>query len=213
MRLFYATVRNIFKGYFQLFHGHRVYGLEHFIEGRAIIAPNHTSFLDPPIISLSWPEEIAFLARKSLFDRFILGSIISRLNAYPVSGTHQDRASIKLICQLLEKNQKVVIFPEGVRSADGHMTEVKSGIGMLALRCQCPIIPAYIVGSYSIWNRHQLFPKIGGKTACIFGSPIFISQFSHLEKKAAHEAIAEHVKEAIISLKSWYEHGALGIPP
>ncbi|MBA3815885.1 MAG: 1-acyl-sn-glycerol-3-phosphate acyltransferase [Parachlamydiaceae bacterium] len=213
MKLFYGLVRGIFKGYFQLFHRHRIYGLEHFIEGRGIIAPNHTSFLDPPIICLSWPEEIAFLARKSLFDKFILGSLISRLNAYPVSGTQQDLASIKLICQLLGKNQKVVIFPEGIRSADGEITVVKSGIGMLALRCQSPVIPTYIAGSYAIWNRHRRFPKIWGKTACVFGSPIYIMQFSHLDKKAAKEAIAMHVKEAIVALKVWYEHGAQGLPP
>lgn len=213
MKPFYALVRGIFKGYFQLFHRHRIYGLEHFIEGKAIIAPNHASFLDPPIISLSWPEEIAFLARKSLFDKFLLGTMISHLNAYPVAGTQQDLASIKLICQLLKQNQKVVIFPEGLRSADGCMNEVKSGIGMLALRCQCPVIPTYIAGSYAIWNRHRLFPKIWGKTACVFGSPISITQFDQLEKKAAQEAIAGKVKEGIISLKAWYDQGAQGIPP
>lgn len=213
MKLFYAFARSLFKGYFRLFYRHRVYGLEHFIHGKAIIAPNHVSFLDPPLISLSWPEEIAFLARKSLFDNYLLGTLISQLNAYPVTGTQQDLASIKLICQLLAKNQKVVIFPEGIRSSDGHITKVKSGIGMLALRCQCPIIPAYIAGAYAIWNRHRRFPKIRGKTACVFGSPISIEQFDHLDKKAAQEAIAAQVKEAIISLKSWYDHGAQGIPP
>lgn len=213
MKLFYSCVRVVFKGYFKLFHCHKTYGLEHFIKGRAIIAPNHASFLDPPIISLSWPEEISFLARKSLFDRFLLGSLISRLNAYPVSGTHQDRASIKLICQLLENDQKVVIFPEGIRSSDGSIAEVKSGVSMIALRCDCPIIPAYIVGSYDIWSRHSLFPKIGGRTACVFGSPIKVGEYGHLDKKAAQEAIANQVKQAIMSLKSWYEHGAQGIPP
>lgn len=213
MKPFYTFSRGIFKGYFYLFHRHRVYGLEHYIEGGAIIAPNHASFLDPPIIALSWPEEVAFLARKTLFDKFLLGSLISFLNAYPVTGTQQDLGSIRLICQLLKENQKVVIFPEGVRSADGKMNEVKSGIGMLALRCQCSIIPAYIAGSYAIWNRHSLFPKIWGKTACVFGSPISAAQFVNLDKKAAQEGIAICVKEAIISLKAWYENGATGIPP
>jgi 1-acyl-sn-glycerol-3-phosphate acyltransferase len=213
MKLFYACVCSIFRGYFKLFHRHQIFGLEYVLPGRAIIAPNHASFLDPPIIALSWPEEIAFLARKSLFDVPLLGYLISHLNAYPVAGTHQDRTSIKLISELLENNKKVVIFPEGIRSVDGSITKVKSGIAMLAMRCHCPIIPAYIVGSYSIWNRHRLFPKIWGKTACVFGSPIFIQQFDCLDKKAAQEAISERVKESILSLKAWYEEGAQGIPP
>lgn len=213
MNFFYWLTTNSFKVFFKVFYGHKVYGLEHFYKGRGIIAPNHTSFFDPPMVAASWPEDISFLARKSLFSSPIFGPMIRRLNSYPVNGTTQDLGSIKLVCKLLSENKKVVIFPEGIRSKDGSLGPIKSGIGMLAIRCESPIIPVYISGCYQIWNRNQRIPKLTGKTVCIFGSPIDWQTFSHLGKKEAQEEIAINVKDAIQKLKTWYENGAQGIPP
>jgi len=213
MKIFYRFTCAIFKAYFRIFYRHKVYGQKHVISGKAIIAPNHTSFLDPPLIAISWPEEVSFLARKTLFSSSLFASLIHRLNAYPVSGTAQDLSSFKLISQLLQENKKVVIFPEGVRSLDGNISSIKSGVGMLAMRNQCPIIPVYIHGCYEIWNRTRRFPKLFGKTACVFGSPVDWKQFNHLEKKKAQEMIGENVRSAIQGLKAWYEAGAIGSPP
>lgn len=213
MKPFYWLVTNSFRIYFKMFYHHKVYGLEHVFKGRGIIAPNHTSFFDPPIISASWPEEISYLARKTLFSSPILGRMIRNLNAYPVDGTTQDLSSIKLVCRLLSENKKVVIFPEGIRSRNGELGLIKSGIGMLALRCQAPIIPVYISGVYNIWNRFQKFPKLTGNMTCIFGSPIDWQTFNHFGKKEAQEAISVCVKHAIEQLKIWYENGAIGSPP
>jgi 1-acyl-sn-glycerol-3-phosphate acyltransferase len=213
MNNFYWLTTNSFKVFFKVFYGHKVYGLEHFYNGRGIIAPNHTSFFDPPMIAASWPEDASFLARKSLFTRPVIGTMIRHLNSYPVNGTTQDLGSIKLVCKLLSENKKVVIFPEGIRSFDGQLGPIKSGIGMLAIRCQSPIIPAYLSGCYEVWNRHKPAPKLKGKTTCVFGSPIDWQQFSHLDKKEAQEQIAQAVSEAIEKLKVWYESGAVGSPP
>lgn len=213
MNFLYWLTKNSFGFFFKFFYSHKIYGLEHVKKGRGIIAPNHTSFFDPPLIAASWPEDTSFLARKSLFASPIFGPIISRLNSYPVNGTTQDLGSIKLVCQLLDQNKKVVIFPEGIRSIDGKLGVIKSGIGMLAIRCQSPIFPVYISGCYKIWNRYERFPKLHGKTACVFGTPIDWQNFSHLGKKEVQEAIAIAVKEAIEKLEIWYQNGAKGSPP
>lgn len=213
MKIFYRCMHFITKTFFRIFYRHQVYGLEHIAGGKAILAANHASYLDPPLIGVSWPEEIAFLARKSLFAHPLFGSAIRNLNAYPITGTAQDLNSIKQICTLLENDKKVVIFPEGIRTSNGHLGMIKSGIGMLAMRCHAPIIPIYIYGSFEVWNRKKRLPKLFGKTACIIGSAIDWQQFAGLEKKAAQEALATEVKQAIEALKKWYENGAVGSPP
>src|ERR1700761_1988428 len=124
MKPLYYGLRSVLKTLFRIFHRHKTYGIDHYYKGGAIIAPNHTSFYDPPLIGISWPEEISFLARKSLFGVF-LGPVITKLNAYPVTGTQQDLSSIKLICSLLKQDKKVVIFPEGLRSIDGNLQRIK----------------------------------------------------------------------------------------
>lgn len=213
MTLFYNIGVMALKAIFKVFYRHRVYGLEHVCQRRAIIAPNHSSFLDPPLIGVSWPKEVSFLARKSLFSSFFWGPIINHLNAYPVEGTAQDLSSIRLICQLLNQEHQVVIFPTGLRSSDGTLGEIKAGIGMLAMRCNAPITPVYIAGSFAIWNRHHYFPRLYGKTACVIGSPIHCKDFKHLDKKAAQELIGEQVRKSLESLHTWYDNGAQGVPP
>lgn len=213
MNFFYFLTKSTLNIVFTIFYRHQTFGLEHVKPGKGIIAPNHVSFLDPAVIAISWPEEVAFLAKKSLFSSYLLRTLINNLNAYPVSGTSQDLNSLKLICKLLQKDQKVVIFPEGIRSRSGDLGAIKSGIGMLAIRNKCPIIPIYIHGTFDIWSRGHKLPKLRGKTACVIGSPIQEDQFNHLDKKDAQEAIAQSVKEAIEKLNLWYNQGAIGSPP
>lgn len=213
MKPFYRLNRFLFNVWFRLLYSHQVYGKEHVIGGRAILAPNHASYFDPPIIAVSWPEEVSFLARKSLFNFPLFGTLIRSLNAHPVSGGAEDLGSIKLICQLLNDDEQVVIFPEGRRTNDGTLGEIKSGIGMLALRCRAPVVPVYIGGTFAVWNKKRQFPLLTGKTVCVFGSAIHWNEFDHLEKKKAQEAMAARVKQAISSLKTWYDDGAAGTPP
>jgi 1-acyl-sn-glycerol-3-phosphate acyltransferase len=213
MKLFYRLTCFFLKGYFYIFHQHKVYGVDHLPPGPCILAPNHASFLDPPLMAISCPEEAYFLARASLFKSFILRTLIHNLNAYPVTGTAQNLASFKMICQLLQEGKKVVIFPEGIRSSDGNLTLIKSGIGMLAMRCKCPIVPVYLHGTFAIWPRQRKFPRFSGKTACVFGSPISWEKFHALDKKQANEEIAQHLQQSIESLRHWYETGVRESPP
>ena len=213
MKIFYGIFYYFFKGFFRLFYHHKIFGREHICKGPAIIASNHLSFWDPPILGTSCPEEVYFIARATLFDHPILRFFITRLNAYPVKGVAHDFTSFKLISQLLEEKKKVILFPEGRRSVDGKLQDFKTGVAMLAHRASCPIIPAYIYGTFEIWSRARKFPKLWGHTACIFGSPLYMEAFSHLPKKEAHEAITQKVRESVDNLRQWFENGAQGTPP
>ncbi len=201
MKPLYLLSHYLFKGYFRILHKHKIYGYENIPPGGAIIAPNHVSFLDPPIMSASCREEAYFLARGTLFGNKFFAWLIRNLNAYPVSGTAQDRASLKLVCEFLAQNKKVVVFPEGFRSHDGKLAPIKSGIGMLAMRSKCPIVPTYIHGTYEIWDRKRKYPKLWGKTAVFFGKPIQWEDFAHLDKKEAQEQITQAVANAIETLR------------
>jgi 1-acyl-sn-glycerol-3-phosphate acyltransferase len=200
--------------FFKIFYRHKVYGLEHYYSGAAIIASNHCSFYDPPILSISWPDEVHFLAREGLFKNPLFGGLIRKLNAHPVSGEASDIGVFKLVCQLLAEGKKIILFPEGKRSKTDALEPLKPGIAMLVSRSKSAIVPAYIHGTFSIWNRFKKFPKFFCQhTACVFGSPILWEQFAHLEKKEGQKALTEKLAESIQALRQWYEQGAQGIPP
>lgn len=213
MTWLYRAVLFLTWCFFKLLYRHRVYGQEHFYAEAAIIASNHSSFYDPPILAISWPEEVHFLARGTLFNHRLLGPLISKLNAHPVSGEVGDIGVFKLICSLLAQGEKIILFPEGTRGNEDLLQELKSGIAMLASRSGCAVIPAYIHGSFKIWNRFHKFPKLWGKTACVYGSPLLWSTFAHLDKKEAQKALTAKLAESINALKAWYESGAEGTPP
>lgn len=202
MKTGYWCVTSIIGAFFKLFHSHRVYGLENIPKGPAIIAPNHVSFYDPPLISCSFPEELHYLAKEELFDYTFLRWLISNLNAHPVSGSEKDLKTMKLICQLLEKGEKVVIFPEGSRSHDDELLDLKLGVSMLAFRNHVPIIPVYLKGSFEIWPIQNKWPKFSGKTTCTIGKPIAPEQFAGLGKREAQLAMTEALRSALIDLQT-----------
>ncbi|MES2121865.1 MAG: lysophospholipid acyltransferase family protein, partial [Chlamydiota bacterium] len=128
--------------FFKLFYRHKVYGYEHFYEGAAIIAGNHVSFYDPPVLAISWPQEVHFLAREGLFKNPLFGGLIRKLNAHPVSGDAGDIVVFKTVCQLLAEGRKIILFPEGKRSVKDELAPLKSGIAVLVARSQSAIVPA-----------------------------------------------------------------------
>lgn len=199
-RLGYSGSRLVAK----LFYRNKVYGLERLPEGGGLIAPNHASHFDPPLVGSAFPTDIHFLARESLFRIPVVGWLIPRLNSHPVGGKGGDIASFRTVLQLLGEGKKVLIFPEGTRTVNGELGECAPGVGMIAMRSGAPVIPIYVHGTYDVWSRHRKFPKLWGKTAVVIGEPFSASQFASLGKKEAQAAVADEVMRRIAGLKEWY---------
>jgi len=206
MKIFYRVSVFILHCLFRLFYRLSIIGTEIPFEGKAILAPNHASFLDPPLLGAAWPEEVHFLARATLFRRKAWRQLLSRLNAHPIYGTPQDIESFRLLCGLLAEGKKVVIFPEGVRSPTGELQPMKLGMAMLALRMQCPIIPVYIHGTFEAWPKHQWWPRLGSSVTCVFGKPIFPTFPPYMNKKQRQEAITRQVEKGLEELRLQFEN-------
>lgn len=210
---FYRFSRKLVEYFFKVFYRAKVYGeKKHFITGPAIIAGNHVSFFDPPFVGVGWQEVIHYFARPSLFTKPILGFLLRSYNVHPLPADSPTSA-IKFISKLLADGLKVVIFPEGTRSKEDRITDPKSGFVMIAHRTQAPIIPVYVAGAYAIWNRFRKWPKLSGRLACVFGSPISWDLFKDLSKKEAQEAMMQRWIQSVENLRKWYNDGAQGDPP
>ncbi len=206
-KIVYWMARLFFKSFFRL----KIYGLEHFRSGAAVIAANHTSFYDPPVLSISCPEEVHFLAKGSLFDVPLLGRLIRILNSHPVARGASDAAVFRTMIQLLSEGKKLILFPEGGRSSSGALRPLERGLAFLVQKAQCRIIPAYIQGSFEAWPAGQKLPKFFGKMSVVFGSPIDWEDSQ--DKKESQIRITSRTESAIKELKKWLENGAIGIPP
>lgn len=200
MSLFYRINRWIIKQYFRFFHRLTIMGIHNPFHGKAILAPNHASYFDPPLVGVAWPEELHYLAKASLFNNRFNKWLLSKLNAHPVQ-ENGDIDSLRMICKLLEEGKQVVIFPEGIRTKTGELQKIKSGIAMLAIRTNSPIIPVYIKGSYKAFPRNKRFPKFGTPLSCLFGEPIAPSHFKEENKKKWQEILTKKVQGSLEELK------------
>jgi 1-acyl-sn-glycerol-3-phosphate acyltransferase len=181
-----SFVRNVLKA--------EIIGEEHLNNWNGgIIASNHISLTDPPFIGSLIPQEIYFLAKKELFDIPLFGMLIRKLNAIPIRRGAIDRKAISIVQTTLQKEGSFVIFPEGSRK---NFT-AKPGIGKVAIKTQCPILPVYIENSQ---NFGSLFNK-SKKLKIIFGKPISPDEYKdHQDQKSDYRNLAVKILERINKL-------------
>ena len=177
-------------------------GLENYPEGSAIIAPNHSSFLDPPAMGIACPQEVHCLAKAYLFKNPIMGWILRRINTHPVSGDAGDLGVLKRVAEFLNQGKQVIIFPEGSRSEDNQIAPLKRGIALLASTSKCKVVPVKITGAYEAWPRRKSFPKLWGKIKVTFGKPLDWKDYEKMSsnKKEVQAIFTKDLEESLKNL-------------
>ncbi len=181
--------------------GYRAFGQENIIEdGPAIMAANHASYFDPPLVGITCKSELYFLARKTLFDMPVLGPLISRVNALPVDLSKGDVSALRTVIHLLKDGKRTVIFPEGTRSLNGQIQQARPGIGMIIARTLVPVVPMRIFGSFEAW------PK-GGKIkthpiTVVVGKPLrFAKEDFATSNRETYQKASERVLATIAAIE------------
>jgi 1-acyl-sn-glycerol-3-phosphate acyltransferase len=132
----------------------KIEGAEHLQPGVSyILAANHLSYMDTPVVLGHLPVNFRFMAKKGLFSVPFLGNHLERAGHLPVSSDNP-REAIKLLSEAArligERQISVLVFPEGGRAADGKLQEFKDGAFFLAIKAQAPVVPIAIVGTYEM---------------------------------------------------------------
>ena len=171
-------------------------GLENFPkESGFIIASNHRSHLDPPIVNTISPFPVMFMAKKELFDVPLLGKIIKKAGAIPVERGKRGTKSLIKAMELLKKKYVVGVFPEGTRAEPGKFLKPKTGIGLLVSKADVPVVPVRIEGADKVFPKGKKFPKIGMHPIEVkIGKPI------EFEKDMNYEDISNEIMEIIKKL-------------
>ncbi|MBN2081174.1 1-acyl-sn-glycerol-3-phosphate acyltransferase [bacterium] len=116
------------------------------LAGPLLVASNHVSHLDPPLVGISLPRMVFNMAKKELFTQPLLMRFMRCIGTILVDRGKGTQALVDA-CKYLENGQCIVIFPEGTRSQDGTLQRGRSGVIVLAIRANCPILPVAICGS------------------------------------------------------------------
>ncbi len=161
MTFWYLLGYSLSKAIAKTFFNYRVIGAENMIEeGPCIIAANHCSYLDPPLVGVACQRAVHYLARKSLLDVPVLGSILPQLNVIPVDQKNADRSALMGAIRVVRNGGAVLIFPEGTRSPDGHLQQAQPGIGLIVAKTGAPVVPISISGSFTALGRQSVRPKL-----------------------------------------------------
>jgi len=148
MRFWYRFACGTITGLGRVFCGLRVSGLEHLPMPPFIVAANHISLFDPPVLGAVIPYEGAFMAKVELFQKPILAPLIRSLNAFPVKRGLPDREAIDRALETLRVGRALMLFPEGTRDkSGGPVRPAKLGVGLFAVSTGLPVVPAYIDGT------------------------------------------------------------------
>ncbi len=177
----------------------RISGQENLPEsGGFILASNHISYFDPPLVGCWVPRAIHFFAKKELFDNKLFGAVLRRVNAIPVRRGTIDRRALQIAIEVVKRGHGLTVFPEGTRSKTGHLMPPKLGVGVIARQAQCPIVPAYLSGA----DRLKECLTGRQKLSVTYGKPLpadWVSSFP--ADKAGYLKIAQEVMASIAHLR------------
>jgi 1-acyl-sn-glycerol-3-phosphate acyltransferase len=185
----YEFFRVVLRILFSLLFRLRAEGLHNIPkDGPVIMCCNHISNIDPPLLGSPFERKIYYMAKEELFKIPVLGWIIPRIGAFPVKRGGVSKESIRNALNLLSEGKMIGVFPEGTRNSK---VPAKKGAAVLALRSEAVIVPAAIIGNYSLFN-----PMI-----IRYGEPIKMDEFRSQSDGDSSEQVTAEIMKAINRLK------------
>lgn len=173
------------------------------MDGPVILASNHASFIDPPLIGCGLPRPVGFLARDSLFHYPVLGAVIRSWKAVPVDREGGGPAGLRMIMERLGSGDAILLFPEGTRTTNGELLPARSGIGLVVVKSSAPVVPVRVFGTLQAFGRHHRWPR-PCPIAVKFGRPISLdglrSESRNCSKTRLKEIYQEIAKEIMTSI-------------
>jgi 1-acyl-sn-glycerol-3-phosphate acyltransferase len=183
----YALVKAVLRPATRAAFAARVTGAERVpADGGLVVAANHRSYLDPPLLGTWFPRTIHFMAKKELFSIFVLGPLIRSVHAFPVDRDRADVASIRQALRILKAGGVVGIFPEGTRNISGD-AQARGGAVLLAATAHCPLVPVALVNTQLAIRRLR-----ASKVEVRIGEPIVLQGS---ERKATKSEIERWTTE------------------
>lgn len=157
-------------------------------EGGILLCSNHIHALDPPVVGMTSPRTVHFMAKEELFKLPVLGRLLPQVNAFPVKRGMSDREALRSALRILKNGDVVGLFPEGTRSTDGVLKKGLSGAGFFALRGNADVMPCAIIGPYKPFRKVKV----------IYGDPVLMEPYR--ERKASAEEVTAVIMASIQKL-------------
>jgi len=165
-------------------------------EGPVIVAANHASYFDIPLLGISLARQADYLAKRELFALPLVGALLRMLGGVPVKRGGVDRAAMTEVARRLAAGRLLVIYPEGTRSRTGILGPPRPGIGWIVAESKAQVVPVFIRGTRGL-------RPFGEVTLC-FGEPLDfgpeLARSAQMRSKKLYARIALRVMAEIEKL-------------
>jgi 1-acyl-sn-glycerol-3-phosphate acyltransferase len=193
--------------FFKIINPCRVVGKENVPPGGGIVVvSNHLSVFDPLLIPSAclriWPLELMYApAKAELFENPFLSCLIRVFGGFPVRRGTGDIVAARRIIKLMQE-EKMVIFPEGTRSADGRLGEGNRAVGRLLYEARPVVIPAAVEGTEKLLPKGKKMIRPFTHLKVSFGPPLKLDHFYLMEDtKEASQRITDTIMSEIARLQ------------
>lgn len=159
--------------------------------GPLVVAANHRSYLDPPLLGTWFPRTVQFMAKKELFSIPVLGWLIRQWHAFPVDRERGDIGAFRAALHILRDGGVVGIFPEGTRNLAGE-AKARGGAVLLAASAGCPVVPVALVNTQFAVRRLR-----SSKVEVRIGEPMRFQGSQRKPTKAEIENWTQELSRAI----------------
>ena len=191
--ILWNTIRAVARMLFAVLLNVRVQGRKNLpARGPFIIASNHLSWTDVPLIPAYLPYKVVSMAKEEAFHSNV-GWLVRFMGAFPVKRGEGDRQAIRAADEQLKKGRVFFIFPEGTRSKTHTLAKGHAGLGMIALRSGVPVVPV------AIWGSEHALKKFRPRVNISFGPPITLKPRG---AKITREDIDESTEQVMRSIAS-----------
>jgi len=202
----------IYRALFKFYFGWRVYNPERVPKiGPVILASNHASYLDPPLVGSGLHRGINYLARENIFRFPVMGWVLRNWDVVPVDRDGGGAAGLRAILDRLLKGGAIILFPEGTRTKDGKLQPARSGIGLTVIKSTAPVVPVRVFGTFEAYSRNHKFPR-PRRVAVKYGKPMRFEQLraeartcSKPRLKEIYQQVADELMAAIAKLEPFEE--------
>jgi len=197
-----------FRAVFSFYFRWRVFNRERVpMSGPVILAPNHASYIDPPLVGASLGRQISFLARDNIFHVPILAGILRSWKVVPVDRDGGTGRGLKQILARLEQGGAIILFPEGTRSRHGDLNPARSGIGLAVIKSKAPVLPVRVFGTRAAFGPHHLLPR-PRRVIVKYGRPLWFAAqraeaaaCSKTRVKEIYQEVADEIMAEIARLE------------
>lgn len=196
-KLFTIIVRAVLDFFIITLMGLHIEGRENIpAQGKIIVAPNHKSDWDPPVIGVAFDTRIVhYMAKEELFKNPVVAWVLRLFGTFPVRRGVVDRTAIRQAIRELKNGHPLGIFPEGTRIKKDGLGRFHSGMASIALMTGTDILPVAVLGTRDL-------PKKRGPFAVLIGKPVKVEKAKATEEMI--DALNERVRAALTALADNY---------